>query len=50
MSGSHYKQCFTLGGEKHLLILDICISLKISAYNDKGLPRVHGSLGLHLGT
>lgn len=50
MSGSHYKQCFTLGGEKHLLILDICVSLKISAYNDKGLQEFMGVWGLHLGT
>lgn len=35
MSGSNYKQCLTLGGEKHILILDICVSLKIFAYKDK---------------
>lgn len=28
MSGGNYKQCFIVGGEKHLFILDICVSLK----------------------
>lgn len=35
MSESNYKQCFIPGGEKHLLILDICVSLKIFAYKER---------------
>lgn len=39
MSGGNYKQFFTVGGEKHLFILDICVSLKIFAYKDKRLHK-----------
>lgn len=42
MSGSNYKQNFIQGEEKHLLILDICVSLEISAYKDQGLQKFMG--------
>lgn len=46
MPGNNYKQCFILGGEKHLLILDICVSLKKFAYKDKWLQSLWDVLTL----
>ena len=56
MPGSNYKQCFILGGERHLLILDICVSLKIfvcstfaeSTYLALGVLRKQSMLLCHV--